>query len=175
MSSYNAFTYLVIQINNLDQQPIYRISLIRHRGYYLLRCSFCAATIRGRLLFEGGVYFFWKPEDINDGWIRYVRVRWWRLQDTVSSTRSLSVLLSAVGTTCRTQTVLCARVVTVIRNHSHTCACAMFTSCGCYSRVAFILIKSFEFCSYYSRAATIQGRQLFEGGKYSKKYGKQPT
>ena len=28
-----------------------------------------------RLLFEGGVYFFGKPGDINDGWIRYVRVR----------------------------------------------------------------------------------------------------
>jgi len=27
-----------------------------------------------RLLFEGGVYFFGKPTDINDGWIRYVRV-----------------------------------------------------------------------------------------------------
>ena len=27
-----------------------------------------------RLLFEGGVYFFGKPGDINNGWIRYVRV-----------------------------------------------------------------------------------------------------
>ena len=27
------------------------------------------------LLFEGGVYFFGKSGDINDGWIRYVRVR----------------------------------------------------------------------------------------------------
>ena len=25
-----------------------------------------------RLLFEGGVYFFWKPADINNSWIRYV-------------------------------------------------------------------------------------------------------
>ena len=28
-----------------------------------------------RLLFEGGVYSFGKPGDINDGWIRYVQVR----------------------------------------------------------------------------------------------------
>ena len=33
----------------------YRISSIRRRGC-LFRCSFCAATILGRLLFEGGVY-----------------------------------------------------------------------------------------------------------------------
>ena len=25
------------------------------------------------LLFEGGVYFFGKPADINDSWIRYIR------------------------------------------------------------------------------------------------------
>ena len=31
------------------------------RGYYLFRCSFCATTIRGRRLFEVGVYFFGKP------------------------------------------------------------------------------------------------------------------
>ena len=28
-----------------------------------------------RLLFEGGAYFFGKPGDVNDSWIRYVRVR----------------------------------------------------------------------------------------------------
>ena len=27
-----------------------------------------------RLLFEGGVYFFEKSADINNGWIRYVRM-----------------------------------------------------------------------------------------------------
>ena len=37
-----------------------------------LWCTFGAATIQGWLLFEGGVYFFGKPADINDGWIRYV-------------------------------------------------------------------------------------------------------
>ena len=34
---------------------------------------FGVATIRGRLLFEAGVYFFGKPTEINDCWIRYVR------------------------------------------------------------------------------------------------------
>ena len=115
-----------------------------------------------QLLFEGGVYFFGKPRDINDGWIRYVRVRWWRLLDAVSSTHSLSVLLSGMGTTRTTQHSPSASVVTVIRNHSHTCACAAFTSCDYYSRAAFITSKSFGLCGYYSRAVTIRGRCLFE-------------
>ena len=67
-----------------------------------------------QLLFKGGyysrvaftLYFLGKSGDINGGWIRYVRVRRWWLLDTVSSTRSLSVLLSAVGMTRTTQTVL---------------------------------------------------------------------
>ena len=29
-----------------------------------------------RVLFEDGIYFLGKPADINDGLIRYVRVRW---------------------------------------------------------------------------------------------------
>ena len=28
------------------------------------------------LVFKDGIYFFGKPGDINDGWIRYVRVIW---------------------------------------------------------------------------------------------------
>ena len=76
----------------------YRISSIRWCSYYL----FCFV----RLVFEGGVYFFGKPGDINNGWIRYVRVRRWRLLNTVSSTYSLSGLLSAVEMTCTTQTVI---------------------------------------------------------------------
>ena len=51
-----------------------------------------------RLLFEGGVYFFGKLADINDGWIRYVQAIQRRLLDAVSSMRSLSVLLSSVET-----------------------------------------------------------------------------
>ena len=51
------------------------------------------------LLFKGGVDFFAKPGEINDSWIRYVRVRQRRLLSTVSSMCSLSVLLSALGMT----------------------------------------------------------------------------
>ena len=65
---------------------------------------FSAASISGRLLSEGGVYFFGKPTDINNGWIRYVWVIEWRLLDAVSWLCSLSVLLSPVemGRTTRT-------------------------------------------------------------------------
>ena len=140
------------------------------RSYTIFLRSDAAATIYFAahfvwLLFdcgytiEGGVYFFGKPGDTNDGWIRYVRVRWWRLLDA-SSTCSLLVLLSAVGTIRTTQTVLALVWWTIIRNYSHTWACAMFTSY--YSRAAFILFKSFELCGYYSRAATIRGQRLFK-------------
>ena len=49
-----------------------------------------------------------------------------------------------------------ASMMTVVRDHSHMCVRAMFTSRGYYSRAKF--------------AATIQGRPLFEDGVYSKKY-----
>ena len=42
------------------------------RLLFFFCCTFGAATIQGWLLFEGDVYFFGKPADINDGWIRYV-------------------------------------------------------------------------------------------------------
>ena len=57
------------------------------------------------LLFEGGVYFFGKPGDINNAWIGYVQVWQRQLLDVASSTHILSVLLSAVGMT-RTAPVL---------------------------------------------------------------------
>ena len=96
---------------------MYRISSIRCHGCYLFYCSFCAATIRGQLLFVGGSCFFGKPGDSltePDSYTRlpwrhqrwYGRVRRLRLLDGVSSTRSLSVLVSALGTTRTTQTVL---------------------------------------------------------------------
>ena len=59
-------------------------------------------------------------------------------------------------------------MVTVIRNHSHTCMRATLTSRSYYSRAAFILFKSFRLCCYYLRAVTIRGRRLFEGGNYSR-------
>ena len=50
-----------------DQLAKYRISSIRRRGYYFFAVRFSAATNRGRILFEGGVYFVGKPADSNDG------------------------------------------------------------------------------------------------------------
>ena len=44
--------------------------------------------------------------DINDGLIRYVRVKWRSLLDAVSSTCSLSVLLLAIEITCTIQIAL---------------------------------------------------------------------
>ena len=52
-----------------------------------------------------------------------------------------------------------ASMVTIARNHSHTCAPAMFTSRGYYSRW-FISFRALD-C-----AVIIRGRQLFEGGNY---------
>ena len=128
---------------------------IRHRGYYLFHCSFYAATIQGRRLFLG---------DINNGWIEYEWVRWWQLLDTVSSTRSLSVLLWAVGMAQTTQTILALACAWLSSEIIHTCACvrATFTSCGYYLRLVLISFKSFGLCNYYSRAATIWGRRLFQ-------------
>ena len=53
---------------------------------------------------------------------------------------------------------LSASVVTVVRNYSHTCACAAFTSRSYYSRAVFISFKSFRLCGYYSRVASIRTR-----------------
>ena len=54
-------------------------------------------------LCEGGVYFVWKPADSSDGRMKYIRGLQLALLDTSSSTRSLSVLLSAVETSLRTR------------------------------------------------------------------------
>ena len=102
----------------------YRISSIRRRGYYFILCSFSATTIRGRLLFEGGIYFFGKPADINDGWINHVRMIQRRLLNAVSSLRSLSVLLVSHGNESYNTNSPGASLVVVVRNYSHTCACA---------------------------------------------------
>ena len=40
---------------------------------YFFAYYFFSLLVIVRLLFEGGVYFFGKPADINDGWIRYVQ------------------------------------------------------------------------------------------------------
>ena len=52
---------------------------------FFFAASFCAATVQGWLLFEGSVYFFGKPADINDDWIRYMGAIHWQLLDAISS------------------------------------------------------------------------------------------
>ena len=78
----------------------YRISSIRCCGFYFFIASFVW------LLFKGSIHFFRKPAGTNNGWISYTQVRRWRLLDTVSSMRSLSVLLSAMEMSCATRTAL---------------------------------------------------------------------
>ena len=135
----------------------YCISSIRCHGYYLFAAHFV------RLLYEGSVYFFGKPRDINDGWIRCIWVRQWQLLDTVSSTCSLSLLLSAVGTTCTTQTVLAlarwwsSEIICTCVHVLRVLAAAIY-----YLRAVFISFKIFGSCGYYSRAAIIRGWHLFE-------------
>ena len=145
----------------------YRISSLRRHGYYLFRCSFCAATIWGRLLFEGGVYFFANPGDIKDSWVWYihVQVRRWRLLDTVSSARSLSVLLSAMGTTRTPQTILALAwwlLLEIIPTCVHV-PCLLVAA----------TIRGWRlFCSRASDcAATIWGRHLFEEIRYAQHGG----
>ena len=71
-----------------DTNYIYRISSIT------ATINFVSLLVFLRLLFEGGVYFFEKPADIYNGWIRYVQVIQRRLLDAVSSSRSLSSAVS---------------------------------------------------------------------------------
>ena len=59
-----------------------------------------------RLLFEGSIYLFGKPGDTNDGLDKVRTSETVTVARPVSSTRRLSLLLSAVGTTRTTQTVL---------------------------------------------------------------------
>lgn len=97
------------------------------------------------LLFKGSICFFEKPADTNNGWTRYVRVMQWQLLNTISSTRSFSVMLSALERDFTTRTGS-ASLLTVTLT---CCECAAYT-------VAFISLRTSE-C-----AATIQGWHLFE-------------
>lgn len=89
------------------------------------------------------------------GWIRYVQVRRWQLLDAASSIHSPALLLSAMGITRTTQNSLLALVLWLIKNHSHICVCAAFTSRSYYSWVVFIWYKSFRLCGYYRRNTVI--------------------
>ena len=115
------------------------ISLLVLCGYYSR-----AATIRWRCL------FLWKARR---------RLNKVHMSETVKVarhcqqyTQPLSPVVSHENDSYNTNSSS-ASVVTIVRNHSHTCAHAMFTSRGYYSRAAFI--KSFRLCGDYSRAAAI--------------------
>ena len=118
-----------------------------------------------QLLFEGGVHFLGKLRYFNNSWKRYVRVRQWWLLDTVTSTHSLSVLLSVVGTTHTTQSVLALLAVSQ-KSFAHVFTCRITWPTR---------MHVLRFLAYHSRVVFIfQELQimwlLFEGGIYSKKY-----
>ena len=64
------------------------------------------AFVRLHVVFKDGIYFFGKPADINNSWIKYEQVIQQQPLDTISSMQNLSVLLPAVETSHTTQTVL---------------------------------------------------------------------
>ena len=111
----------------------YRISSFRWRGYSLL--------VSVWLLFEGGVYFIGKPADINDSWTRYIQAIQRRLLDAGSSTRNLSVLLSAMEKSSTTRTALALARWPSSELFVYVCVCHVLLWL------------------------------LFEGGVWSKKYG----
>ena len=57
-----------------------------------------------------------------------------------------------------------ASLGTIVRNYSHTCACASCTRRSCYLRAVFISLGASD-C-----VPTIQGQQLFKGNICSNKY-----
>ena len=147
----------------------YFISSMRHRchSYYLFRCLFCAATIQGWLLFEGSDYFFGNPGDMTEWWLDKVCTSEMVMvaRRCQYSKRSLSVLLSAVGTTCTTQIVL-ALAWWPLSQIICTCVCMLHWLAAATIRGQRLLRSRALDC-----AATIRERQLFKGGIYSKKYG----
>ena len=100
-----------------------------------------------QLLFEGGVYFVGKPADSNASWNR-LHAGYTARSD---STHSLSVLLSAMETSLRTQTTLKIAQWASTRIIS-TC---VHTNHGYYSRAAFIL-----FGAFWSRATSNQRNRV---------------
>ena len=88
---------------NLLNDPCHQVLyfLIRQHGYcFFFATHFSVAIIRGQCL------FFLKPADINDDWIGFTQAIRQRLLDSVSSSCSLSVVLSALETSCTTRTEL---------------------------------------------------------------------
>ena len=116
----------------------------------LPRLLFCSLLVFVQLLFEGGIYFFRKPADINDGWIRYIPVRQWRLLDAISRGNDSYNTNSPSTST-----------VTVIRKYT-PCILAAATIRGWR-----LFVQSFGLCGYYLRAVTIRGWHLFEEVQYT--------
>ena len=79
---------LLCDNRRISRKKSYRISSIRRRS--------CSLPVSVGLLYITGLSFIGKPADINDDWIRYLRAIQRRLLDVGSSTRNLSVLLSAM-------------------------------------------------------------------------------
>ena len=99
---------------------------------------FGVATIWGQLLL-GSVYLFGKFADINNSWIRYIRVIQWQQLD-VSSERSLSIS-PTVSRENETYRINSPNVtpMTVIGSYLHTYVCAVHRfSHGYYLRVVSI-------------------------------------
>ena len=115
---------------------VYRISSIRRSGYYYFRCMFmCGYYSRAAYISLES-----PPTPTMARW-RYVRTIQWRLSDTVSSKRSLSVLLPAVETSRTTRKAL----VLARWNYSPTWACAAYNSTSVKEFTAwpFALVKTY--------------------------------
>ena len=111
------------------------------------------------------LYFFGKPTDIKDSWIRYIQALQQWLLEAISSTQSLSVLLSVMEKSCATQTILllaCWPSLAVIP----TCVGVLS------SLAAATLWERRVFCSglptvrLYLRAGIIRAWHLFEEIRY---------
>ena len=101
--------------NDVQSRTISRNIFLRSDNVATRCMSMCGYYSRAAFFFIG------KPADINDGRIRYAQVIQPRLLDAGSSTRNLSVLLSAMEKSFTTRTAL-GSLVTVVRiNHVRVC------------------------------------------------------
>ena len=131
------------------------------RGWLLFKGGYYsrAATIRGRLLFEGSYYsrvVFILLVDSNNNWIGYMWAIQLSLIDAGSSTRNLSVLLSAMVMSLGPQTAL---EIALWASAAIICA-------PCIPWLLFqgsvYFAQSSWLCGYYLRVVTIQGWHLIK-------------
>ena len=124
---------------------IYRISSKRHCGYYLFQLYRNAATIRWRLLFEGGYYS------------KYRRRGYYLFQLYRNAATIQGWLLFEV----QTSRLLFISALPQCGDYSRVA----LPQCGDYSRVATIRSTDVAATIYFSSTAM---RRLFKGGYYSK-------